>query len=72
MFDFLQIKTRRAELCTPCAKGMQAEGFTVRPIKRGVNQKITCERCGKRRYGGVYELGGAKRVSRPDRDRGIS
>lgn len=63
MFDN-KFKARNAELCVPCAMGMRAQGFSVRPTRRGVNQKVTCERCGKRRYGGVYELGGVKPDSR--------
>ena len=60
-------KKRRAELCAACAREMQANGFAVKPEQRGVNQKVTCERCGRRRYGGTYELEGMKRPRRQKR-----
>lgn len=45
------------DLCRPCACAIEAEGeFTCRPSSGGVNNKVQCERCGRRRYGMTYRL----------------
>lgn len=42
------------DLCRPCAELMR-EGYELKKTKGGVNNKITCAGCGKRRYGSTYE-----------------
>jgi hypothetical protein len=57
----------RLRLCKPCAERMRGLS-SVRRIeelsKIGRNQKITCEQCGRRRYGYVYSVvfGAVKRI----------
>ena len=46
---------KRVELCVPCAE-MMREGYQMRRVAGGVNHKITCAHCGKRRYGAVYAM----------------
>ena len=50
------------DLCRPCAEAEKAK-YAVKVISTGVNKKITCAVCGRRRYGATYEVGqkGAKR-----------
>lgn len=48
------------ELCVPCAEKLK-EGYDVKKIRSGVGQKVTCAGCGKRRYGGVYEVKGKEK-----------
>lgn len=43
------------ELCVPCAN-RYSEAFKVVRIGGGSDNKITCEHCKKRRYGGTYEV----------------
>lgn len=43
------------ELCVPCAN-RYSEAFTVKKVSGGADNKITCEHCKKRRYGGTYEV----------------
>lgn len=45
----------KKELCTPCAMAL-TETRDVKLVSRGANQKITCMKCGRRRYGGLYEV----------------
>ena len=42
---------KEMDLCGKCAAKLRGEGCTVQRIAGGVNQKVTCERCGRRRYG---------------------
>ena len=46
---------KRVELCVPCAELMR-ETYRLRKTAGGVNYKITCARCGRRRYGAAYML----------------
>ena len=46
---------KQVKLCGKCAALLTDVG-TVRRISQGVNEKISCEQCGKRRYGGTYEV----------------
>ncbi len=46
---------KKVDLCVPCA-ALLGEGFTLTKIAGGVNNKITCAHCGKRRYGDTYEM----------------
>lgn len=49
------VSVKQMELCVPCAEKMR-EGYTLRTVKIGVNQKVTCAGCGRRRYGAHYEV----------------
>lgn len=44
-------------LCKPCAVALEGRGKTVKPAG-GRSEKITCEECGRRRYGIAYEVTG--------------
>lgn len=47
---------KRTELCRPCACALEREsGKRLQVVRQGVDQKVTCARCGRRRYGAVYE-----------------
>lgn len=43
------------DLCQKCAEIMK-EGYILKRIRGGVDNKVTCAQCGKRRYGATYEL----------------
>lgn len=45
---------KRLELCRPCAEKLK-EAYTVKPAG-GIAKKITCQQCGKRRYGVIYQI----------------
>lgn len=47
---------QRMELCGACAAKLKDEGLIVQKVRRGVDQKVSCEKCGKRRYGGPYDV----------------
>lgn len=49
-------KAKTVELCGKCAELMR-ETYQLRRVAGGVNNKITCGRCGRRRYGAAYMLG---------------
>jgi len=51
---------RKMELCAKCA-ALIADADDVRRIAGGVDYKVTCEQCGKLRYGGTYEVETKKR-----------
>lgn len=46
---------KEKDLCRPCAEIAQGK-YKLTPIVAGVNRKITCEMCKRRRYGVRYEL----------------
>ena len=46
---------KKYELCMACAQKMK-EGYALKKISGGVNNKVTCSHCGLRRYGATYEL----------------
>ncbi len=46
---------KTADLCTACVAVLK-EGYTLARIAGGVDNKITCAHCGRRRYGATYEL----------------
>lgn len=48
---------RQIDLCRPCAEALKADGKELRAVRHGINSKITCQRCQRRRYGSTYELG---------------
>ena len=45
---------KKLELCRPCAEKLK-EAYTVKPAG-GIAKKITCQQCGKRRYGVTYQI----------------
>ena len=47
--------SQKYDLCVACAE-MLKEGYTLKKISGGVDNKITCSNCGRRRYGATYEL----------------
>lgn len=42
------------KLCRPCAEVMRKQGHKLVGRALGIDVKITCERCGFRRYGQAY------------------
>ena len=46
---------KQMDLCRPCACSSEAEGVMLKPVRRGVDNKVQCARCGRRRYGMTYE-----------------
>ena len=46
----------RYELCRPCSEEMTAAGYEVVKIKAPSDNKITCRKCKRRRYGATYEV----------------
>ena len=50
---------KQAELCVPCAMLMQ-ENYALRKTEGGRDHKVTCARCGKRRFGAKYEIRGKR------------
>lgn len=46
---------KTVDLCVPCAALLKG-GYSLTWIGGGVDNKITCSHCGKRRYGGTYEM----------------
>lgn len=51
---------RKIELCGGCAAVLK-EHYNVRRVGGGVNNKVVCGQCGKRRFGGTYELTAKKK-----------
>lgn len=45
----------KADLCTPCAVLLR-EKYNLKVVKRGINYKVTCSHCNRRRYGATYEM----------------
>lgn len=43
------------DLCRPCAEKMR-DIYMLVEIRSGVDNKITCARCEKKRYGSTYEV----------------
>lgn len=49
--------SKTMDLCRPCACAIEAEGkYICHPAGGGVDKKVQCERCGRRRYGMTYRL----------------
>ena len=46
---------KEKDLCRPCAEIARGK-YKLTPIVAGVNRKITCEMCQRRRYGVRYEM----------------
>lgn len=45
----------KQDLCGACLAAVRAE-HNIKLLTRGVGNKITCAKCGRRRYGGTYEV----------------
>lgn len=43
------------ELCGACAAKLK-ETASVKKVAGGVDNKVTCAECGRRRYGATYEV----------------
>lgn len=43
------------DLCGKCA-AMLREGYDLKRVAGGVDHKVTCSHCGKRRYGAKYAI----------------
>lgn len=50
---------KEISLCYPCYLD-HARAFELTEIKAPANKKITCDGCGKRRFGAVYAVGAKK------------
>ncbi len=57
----------KRKFCLPCFLELKKAGkHDIKRVGGGVNMKITCWRCKRRRYGAEYEIsrkGGARRDS---------
>ena len=49
------MKEKTADLCGKCA-AQYRESFRLTVVPGGVNKKVDCSACGKRRYGETYML----------------
>ena len=49
------MKEQTADLCGKCAEQYR-ESFKLTVIPDGVNKKVACSACGKRRYGESYRI----------------
>lgn len=45
----------KQDLCGACLAQVRAD-HAIKLLTRGVGNKITCDKCGRRRYGGTYEV----------------
>lgn len=56
----------KRKFCLPCYLALQVEGkHNIKRVSGGKNNKITCWKCKRRRYGATYEISrkiGEKRV----------
>lgn len=46
---------QRVDLCGTCAETMR-ESYSLKKVKGGVDNKITCACCKRRRYGSTYDV----------------
>ena len=42
-------------LCGRCAEVMRSR-YIVRLVNRGIDEKVTCDVCKRRKYGGTYDI----------------
>lgn len=45
----------KLDICGTCLAAVR-EAYNIKLLTRGVGNKITCAKCGRRRYGGTYEV----------------
>jgi hypothetical protein len=50
-------------LCGKCAELMRAR-FLVKTVSRGINNKIECQNCKRRRYGGTFTVEAKKQAGK--------
>lgn len=50
---------KKMELCGVCAAKLREEA-EIKKVGGGADNKVTCAKCGRRRYGGTYEVGRKK------------
>lgn len=55
----MTMRKKNIGLCRPCMEKVK-DLYILRPSLTGVNMKVSCDLCGKRRYGAVYEKGEKK------------
>lgn len=46
---------KKMDLCGACAAKL-GEAYNLRKVAGGVDNKVVCSNCGRRRYGGTYEV----------------
>lgn len=46
---------KEMDLCRPCVEHMRAKGHKMQLCKGGIDKKVDCKRCGRRRYGATYQ-----------------
>lgn len=46
------------DLCVPCAASLFERGSRMRKVREVPNVKLTCSKCGRRRYGSTYQAEG--------------
>lgn len=51
---------KKVDLCTECAVRL-GEAYCLTKVAGGVDNKITCAHCGRRRYGATYKMAPKKR-----------
>lgn len=56
-------KETMLDLCRPCAE-LLGEAYVLTKHSGGVNNKVTCDKCGKKRFGATYLCGKPKRVKK--------
>ena len=50
-----RMKVKELKLCGRC-EAFYRERFEVREVRHSVNEKVTCDHCGRRRYGATFEI----------------
>lgn len=48
-------KSKKISICGKCYHKLEAEGKKLKVIYGGIDCKVSCMKCGRRRYGAVYE-----------------
>ncbi len=51
---------KATDLCGACAAKLGTAYYLIK-VSGGVDHKVTCAECGRRRYGGSYERGPRKK-----------
>lgn len=52
---------KQIDLCARCAALLSDGGYSIKMVKRGINNKVTCGHCNRRRYGATYEVNPKKK-----------
>lgn len=48
-------RKKTIDLCGECAATLKGD-FEIKALPKPTNNKVTCHHCGRRRYGGSYEV----------------